>query len=146
MKKKSKAERREAKAAANRARAAEPPCKGKKHKQIQPQASVKSSYAPRCATYRQFEEALARFEQITIGRFRVHDVPRPPAHDVIGAARATSEREWRAQWRRNLLVWHPDKWQALTERADDPDLLRELTASMTRAVLRVKQQGYHGGG
>lgn len=170
VKKRSKEDRRRAKAEANRVRAAQLPSRQKKKKkkkeegpgtstrpppkpaapQSQTRATVRlSRFCPRSATFAVFEEAFGRFERSVLAageRFRVRDVPRPLETDAIGAARLTSESKWRAQcmaqWRRkSVLMWHPDKWSRLAERADEPGLLMELTQAMTRAVLREKR-GY----
>lgn len=76
--------------------------------------------------------------------FRVRDVPRPPAADTVGTAYATSESCWAARLRKGLLLWHPDKWARYAARVDDAEQLRELTLSMTRAVLREKKRGWAG--
>ena len=156
VKKRSKEERREAKAAANRARAAAPPPKQSKRTPKPPPPKpppeppvargVRSKYRPRSASFAEFERDFALFEGALGGArrptFAVRDIPRPPAHDAIGAARAPSEREWRAAWRKGVLLWHPDKWSALAEKVDDVVALTELTQAMTRAVLREKERGY----
>jgi len=164
-KKRSKDERREAKAAANRLRAHMSPSfrrrttrkqsHGTRQERTPPQEvarpeSKQSTYQPRCEDHVEFEREFLRFERSIMRSqteanstsFSVRDVPRPPAHDVTGAARATSEQEWRHAWQRGLLLWHPDKWSERLRRVDDPDKLDELTRSMTRAVLRVKDRGY----
>jgi len=45
-----------------------------------------------------------------------------------------------AQWRKSMLMWHPDKWSRVSERVDDPSLLMELTQhaqAMTRSSVKV---------
>jgi len=157
VKKSSKQERREAKAEANRIRAAEAPSRRRK-RQAPPReplppppttsqrSPVASKYRPRSATFEIFEREFASFEQALEGdsgaRFDVKDVPRPPVSDVMGAARVANEREWRAAWRRGLLLWHPDKWSSRAVGADDASLVLELAQAMTRAVLREKEAGW----
>lgn len=154
MKKRSKEERKAAKAAANRER--ELNGKGKRARQAKapapPAAPAVSTPRPtrRCATFAAFEAAMGAFmatisrvkEQQQGARFKVTEVPLPPKDDVLGAALTRSATEWRSRCRRALLLWHPDKWAALAEWADDAHALAQLTQTMTRAVLRAKERGH----
>lgn len=159
VKKKTKEQRREAKAAANRARAHIEPHANKSKKKKKStsgapskpdppphQATVKiTKFRPRSTTFGEFEAAFASFEHAVLAAgacFRVCDVPRPPVADAIGAAggACTSESKFRLLWRKSVLMWHPDKWARVSDRADDAGLLSELTQSMTRAVLREKER------
>ena len=71
-------------------------------------------------------------------------VPRPPAHDVIGASAATTAAAWRKCCQRQLLRWHPDKWASRCMAESDAQEIQQLAAAMTRAVLREKERGYRG--
>lgn len=156
VKKRSKLQRRAAKAAANRTREtlrAKQGATGRAKKRPPPPPASLPLAAPpqparRCSTFAAFEEAFAAFEARAAaakrqGRcFTVAEVPRPPSSDVLGAARAASATEWRRLCHRALLRWHPDKWQPLAASADDGPELARLTQAMTRAVLRAKERGY----
>lgn len=153
MKKRSKEERKAAKAAANRERALNG--KGKRARQAKAPAPSTAPAASmprptrRCATFATFEAAMDAFmatvahvkeQQAT--RFKVSEVPLPPRDDVLGAVQSKTATEWRSRCRRALLLWHPDKWAALAEWADDSHALAQLTQTMTRAVLRAKERGH----
>lgn len=155
VKKRSKEERKQLKAAANREREYTP--RTSQHARAKPtnqaaaatrMAASKRSSRDRCATFAAFEVAFSAF-MVSVakiresgGRFKVSDVPRPPTNDLLGAMHANSASDWRKCWHRALLLWHPDKWAALVEWADDSLALVEMAQAMTRAVIRAKEQGY----